>query len=134
VAELDYAVLADYARVDGDGTLTVVGAHRTVVTVPALPAQQVLAVAGRVWMGRREPSARLTLGALTPHGDVGVVADWPLDPGPEQAEGSGRSSASFAVAVVAPVAVAGGYALVLSVNGEVVRHLAFSVVCDQGVA
>jgi hypothetical protein len=128
VAELDYAVLADYARVDGDGTLTVVGSHRAVVSVPALPAQHVLAVAGRVWMGRREPAARLSLGALTPQGDVGTVADWSLDPGLEQAEGSGRASASFAVTVVAPVEVIGAYALILSVNGEVARSLPFSVV------
>jgi hypothetical protein len=60
------------------------------------------------------------------------VADWALDPGLEQAEGPGRASASFAVAVVAPVAVPGGYALVLTVNGEVVRHLPFTVVVDGG--
>jgi hypothetical protein len=131
MAELDYAVLADYARVDADGTLTVVGSHRAVVVVTAVPAQQVLAVAGRVWMGRREPSARLSLGALTPLGEVGVVADWALDPGQEQVEGAGRSSASFAVTVVAPVESTGGYALVLSVNGEVVRQLPFTVVVDR---
>ena len=127
MAELDYAVLADFARVDGDGTLTVVGGHRTSVVVPDLPAQQVLAVAGRLWMGRREPPAQLVLGALTPEGEVPVVATWTLEPGPEQVEGSGRHSASFAVTVVAPVASTGGYALVLTVNGEVARQLPFTV-------
>ncbi|SDQ85835.1 hypothetical protein [Quadrisphaera sp. DSM 44207] len=127
MAELDYAVLADFARVDGDGTLTVVGAHRAVVLAPALPAQQVLSVAGRVWMGRREPAAQLSLGAMTPDGDIPVVAEWLLEPGPEQLEGTGRSSASFAVTVVAPLPVPGGYGLVLSVNGDVARTLPFTV-------
>jgi hypothetical protein len=127
MAELDYAVLADFARVDGDGTLTVVGAHRAVVVTAALPAQQVLSVAGRLWMGRREPPAQLSLGAVTPDGEIPVVADWSLEPGAEQAEGSSRWSASFAVTVVAPLAVTGSYALVLSVNGDVARTLPFSV-------
>ncbi len=100
MAELDYAVLADFARVDGDGTLTVVGGHRAVVVPPALPAQQVLSVAGRLWMGRREPAAQLSLGALTPEGEIPVVAQWMLEPGAEQNEGTGRWSASFAVTVV----------------------------------
>ena len=127
MAELDYAVRADFARVDGDGTLTVVGGHRTAVTVPGLPAQQALAVAGRLWMGRREPPAQLSLGATTPEGDVPVVASWVLEPGPEQVEGAGRHSASFAVTVVAPVTAAGPHSLVLSVNGEVARQLPFTV-------
>lgn len=128
MAELDYALLADYARVDADGTLTAVGAHRTVIAVPQLPAQQVLAAAGRLWMGRREPAAWLELSARTPEGDVGTISAWEVRPGLEQ--GEGRVSACFAVAVVAPLSTTGPHALVLSVNDEVVAELPFGVVVE----
>ncbi|TNM69170.1 hypothetical protein FHN55_05165 [Streptomyces sp. NP160] len=130
MAELDYALLADYARVDADGTLTAVGAHRTVIAVPQLPAQQVLAAAGRLWMGRREPAAWLELSARTPEGDVGTISAWEVRPGLEQSEASGRVSACFAVAVVAPLSSAGAHALVLSVNDAVVAELPFGVVVE----
>ncbi|PWJ47847.1 hypothetical protein SAMN06264364_13420 [Quadrisphaera granulorum] len=130
MAELDYALLADYARVDADGTLTAVGAHRTVIAVSQLPAQQVLAAAGRLWMGRREPAAHLSLSARTPEGDVGTISAWQVRPGLEQGEVPGRVSACFAVAVVAPLSSTGPHALVLSVNGEVVAELPFGVVVE----
>lgn len=130
MAELDHALLADYARVDADGTLTVVGGHRTTIAVPALPAQQVLAVAGRLWMGRREPAAQLALAARTPEGDVGTISAWPVRPGLEQGEVPGRVSAAFAIAVVAPLVAPGPHALVLSVNGDPVAELAFGVVVE----
>jgi hypothetical protein len=130
VAELDYALLADYARVDADGTLTAIGAHRAVIAVGALPAQQVLAAAGRLWMGRREPAAHLELSARTPEGDVGTIAAWEVLPGLEQADLPGRVSACFALAVVAPLSSTGAHVLVLSVNGEAVAELPFAVVVE----
>ncbi len=130
MAELDYALLADYARVDADGTLTLVGGHRTTIAVPGLPAQQVLAVAGRLWMGRREPAAQLALSARTPEGDVGTISAWPVRPGLEQGDAPGRVSAAFAIAVVAPLTSTGPHDLVLSVNDEAVAQLPFAVVVE----
>ncbi|MEH3076774.1 MAG: hypothetical protein PGN11_08825 [Quadrisphaera sp.] len=130
MADLDYALLADYARVDADGTLTAVGAHRAVIAVPQLPAQQVLAAAGRLWMGRREPAAWLELSARTPEGDVGTISAWEVQPGLEQGEAQGRVSACFALAVVAPLSSTGPHALVLSVNDVVVAELSFGVVVE----
>ncbi len=131
VAELDYAVLADFAVVTDDGSLTVVGAHRTTFRVAGAPTQHVVCVGGRLFLGRREPAAVLALGALTPDGEVPVVAQWPVEPrtGPSPAatEG-GRLPVCFAVTVLAPVPRVGAYALVLSVNGEVRRRLPFVVV------
>jgi len=46
--ELDYAYLAEYATVNPSGTLTAVGASFTKLVAPALPAQQLIAIAGRI--------------------------------------------------------------------------------------
>ena len=131
VAELDYALLADFAVVTADGCLTAVGAHRSTFHVVGVPTQHVVCVGGRVFLGRREPAATLSLGALTPDGEVPEVARWAVEPrtGSSAAglEG-GRVPVCFAVTLVAPVPRVGAYALVLSVNGEVLRRLPFDVV------
>jgi hypothetical protein len=126
VAELEYAVLADFAAVDDQGALTVVGAHRAAFTVVGTPNQHVVCVGGRLFLARREPPALLSLGAVTPEGEVPVVAQWPVEarPGPLV---DGRLAVSFAATLVAPVPAGGEYALTLSVNGELVRRLPFTV-------
>jgi len=127
MAELDYAMVADFAKVEDDGALTLVGAHRATVRVAATPTQHVLYVAGRLFMARREPPALLSLGAVTPDGEVPVVAQWPVEPVGPLAEG-GRLPVCFAVTLMAPVPAAGDYTLALSVNGDLVRRLLFVVV------
>ena len=130
VAELDYAVLAEFATLADDGALTLVGAHRASFRVARCPTEQVLGVGGRVFVARREPPAVLSLGASTPGGDVPVVARWPVDPRTAVAV-EGRLAVCFAVTLLAPVPAAGPYTLTLSVNGEQVRRLPFAVV-DEG--
>ncbi len=131
MAELDYAVLAEFATLADDGALTLVGAHRTSFRVARCPTEQVLGVGGRVFVARREPPAVLALGARTPGGDVPVVAQWSVDPRSGVAV-EGRLAVCFAVTLLAPVPEAGPYALALSVNGDPVRRLPFVVVEDAG--
>jgi hypothetical protein len=61
VAELDYAYLAEYARVDPGGSLTAVGASYTHVSLATLPTQHLIAVAGRIRATTAEPSVLLTM-------------------------------------------------------------------------
>lgn len=126
MAELEYALLAEFAKVDDAGGLTLVGAHRAAYEVVGVPNQHVVCLAGRLFMGRREPAAMLSLGALTPEGEVPLVAQWAVEPRPAALE-NGRLPVCFAATLVAPVPAAGAYALSLSVNGELVRHLPFVV-------
>ncbi len=127
VAEIEYAVLAQFASVAEDGTLTVVGAHRRIFEVAGVPGQHVLCVAGRVLLARREPPPVLSLGAMTPDGDVPVVARWPLEV-PDVPMEDGRRPAAFAATLVAPVPSAGEYALTLHLDDDLLRTLPFTVV------
>ena len=126
MAEVDHAMLASSACVEADGSLTVVGGHRTVFEVVGVPGQHVLCVAGRLLVARREPPPTLGLAALTPRGEVPDVASWTVEV-PRERTVEGRLPVSFAATLVAPAPSAGAYALVLSVNGDVVRTLPFAV-------
>lgn len=127
MADIEYAVLAQFASVGEDGTLTVVGGHRSTFEVSSIPGQHVLCVAGRILLARREPPPMLSLGARTPDGDVPVVARWPLEVHDVPMEG-GRRPVAFAATLVAPAPVTGEYALTLLVNDDLVRTLPFTVV------
>ncbi len=127
MAEIEYAMLAQFASVAEDGSLTVVGGHRAVFEVAGVPGQHVLCVAGRVLLARREPPPTLSLGARTPDGDVPVVARWPLEVHDVPMEG-GRRPAAFAATLVAPAPAQGEYALTLMINDDLVRTLPFTVV------
>lgn len=132
MAEVDHAMLARFACVEADGSLTVVGGHRATFEVAGVPGQHVLCVAGRLLVARREPPPTLGLAALTPHGEVPDVASWAVEV-PRERTPEGRLPVSFAATLVAPAPCEGDYALVLSVNGDVVRTLPFTVV-DTSVA
>lgn len=127
MADIEYAVLAQFASVGEDGTLTVVGGHRSTFEVSSIPGQHVLCVAGRILLARREPPPMLSLGARTPDGDVPVVARWPLEVHDVPMEG-GRRPVAFAATLVAPAPVTGEYTLTLLVNDDLVRTLPFTVV------
>lgn len=58
VAELDYAFIAEFAKVES-GKLTVVGASYTEISARSFPTQHFFSCAGRVRMALGEPPADL---------------------------------------------------------------------------
>ncbi|MEH3076928.1 MAG: hypothetical protein PGN11_09645 [Quadrisphaera sp.] len=133
MADLDYALLADYARVDADGH----AGRPSAPTEPSSPVPQLPAPAG-CWPPRdgcgwaaASPRRGSSSRPRTPGGRRGAPSrPGRSSPAWSRGEAQGRVSACFAVAVVAPLSSTGPHALVLSVNDVVVAELPFGVVVE----
>lgn len=125
---MDYAFLAEYAKVDPGGNLTAVGASYTHLLVPSFPAGHLVSVAGRVRAGMGEaPSLRVV--ALTPGESVRIETEMQLAPAsqarpydPDQ----GTVGLQFALSMILPMPTPGLYTFDLVLEGVQVRRLAFT--------
>ena len=90
MAELDYAFVAEYARVDPTGTLTAVGASPMRLGVAALPGTLLVYVAGRAFLEPGE-AARLELEVKGPS-NLSMHSTLPTSPAAQAA--STRASLS----------------------------------------
>lgn len=68
LARLQYALLAEYARVDAAGLLTVVGAGFDHVGVQSLPAYQSMGLALRLLLPEGQEQANVGIGLRPPEG------------------------------------------------------------------
>jgi hypothetical protein len=128
VAELDYAFLAEYAKVEPGGNLTAVGASYTHLFVPAFPNQHLVSVAGRVRAAVGEsPSLRITF--QTPNETFQMQADVQLNAVPD-ARPYGPAldmvGLQFAMSFVVPLPTQGLYEVHLALDEVHVRMLAFT--------
>jgi hypothetical protein len=89
MAELDYAFVAEYAKVEA-GKLTVVGASFSDIRPPSLPLHHLLFIAGRV----RAPEDAETIGIRVrinpPGSNVNVVVDGTVTVGDDAARYDGK--------------------------------------------
>ncbi len=124
-AELDYAFLAQWARVNGDGTLTAVDA--SFLRVTAQPgALFPMAVAGRVRFLGEPYSSDLVIELQGPDLSVQVSATITADEG--SSYGDGRRHALFALTTQVPIVGPGEYRVSVSLDGQPARVLIFTVV------
>lgn len=130
MASLDYAFLADYAKVEPSGTLTAIGASFTYIDVSAVPAARMIAVAGRV-RAKDDELVELDLRISGPGEGITIGAAMTLEPGPQaRPYGEGRLGHLFAVNVQLPLPSEGLYTAEIKVGDEV-RRLAFEVVVGE---
>lgn len=127
MANLDYAFLADYARVEPNGTLTSIGASFTYVNAQSLPTNHRMAVAGRVRARIEERDIQLGVELVGPNESYVLRAGAELNPGDNvRPYGEERFVGHlFALDVQVPLPSAGVYLINLSLAGEHVRTLAF---------
>jgi Family of unknown function (DUF6941) len=128
MAELDYAFLADYAKVEIDGKLTAVGASYTHLFVAGFPGQHLVSVAGRVRAKIGEqPTLRVSL--VSPEELFRIDTETQLTAG-EKAIPYGPDldtiGIQFALTFIMPLPKAGLYEMNLTLNDEHVRMLAFT--------
>lgn len=132
MAELDYAFLADYARVESNGTLTAVGASWTHLRPARLPGSHHFYVAGRIRTRLQEPPTDLRIALIGPLEAYRLETSLPLQADPNATPyGEGWLGHVFAFEVGAPLTAAGMYVVELSIEGETVRRLKFEVVEAQ---
>lgn len=135
MAALDYAFLADFARVDPNGTLTVVGASWFHVQVASVPSVHRMAIAGRVRARMSETEVPLRLVIEAPGGTFTVGIEASLSPGPDSRPyGDGLVGHLFAVDSQIPLPTEGLYSVEVFVDGVSARRLAFDVSVGPPVA
>jgi len=129
MANLDYAFLADFAKVEPNGTLTTVGASFTFVTAVALPTTHQMAVAGRARGGIDEDAIPLRIEIVGPDEAFQLGAEGLLLKGPHaRPYGGGLIGHVFALNVQIPLSTEGLYVVNVRVGDEAPRRLAFDVV------
>lgn len=126
---LDYAFLADFATVNPQGTLTAVGASFTYMQThgETLPLARQIAIAGRLRIAEGTPPVEVTFtfkgpGEEAPELKIDMVATHG-----EERPYEGRVGILFAVNTPVPIMSAGLHRIWISIDGEVVRMLAFTV-------
>lgn len=128
VAELDYAFLAEYAKVEPGGNLTAVGASYTYLTVKAFPGQHLLSVAGRIRIKVGE-TPRLLLSVASPNERIRIDTEVQLHAG-DDARPYGPNldtiGLQFALTLMLTLPDPGLYAVNLALDDTFVRHLAFT--------
>lgn len=128
MATLDYAFLADYAKVTANGTLTSVGASWTYLQAVNLPTQHRMSVAGRVRAKIAEDPVELRIEVKGPEElfHLGLDAQLRATPG-ARPYGDGYIGHLFALDMQVPLPRTGLYTVTLSVDGKWARDLKFDV-------
>ncbi len=122
--ELDYAFLAQWARVNGDGTLTAVDA--SFLRVSGLPGSLFpMAIAGRVRFLGEPYSADLLIELEGPGASVAFSATVTADE--TSSYGDGRRHSLFALTTQVPIIEPGEYRVTISLDGKRARVLIFTV-------
>ncbi len=133
MAELDYAFFAEYAKVEPGGKLTAVGASYTHVFVQSFPAQQLIAVAGRIRATIGEKPI-LHASMISPDEVFRIDTEMQIAAG-EGAMPYGPNldtvGLQFALTFLMPLPKPGLYELRMTLDGEPVRLLAFTAVQQQ---
>ncbi|MGI9002155.1 MAG: DUF6941 family protein [Pseudonocardia sp.] len=133
MASLDYALLAEYARVDASGLLTVVGGSFDRVTASGPNAGQQLYVALRVLLDHDEDRVPLEVRVSSPGGEYELGMSAVAEPNRSAEPVDGRFNIMMALGVVAPLPVAGRYAVRVSLDGKLERELPFVVELSEPV-
>lgn len=128
--ELDYAFLADYARVESNGTLTVIGASWTFIVASQVPAVHRMAIAGRIRSTPEAEPVPLRIEVVAPEGKyrMALNAELTRAPAARPYGAAGRVGHLFAVDMDLPLPVYGLYEVHIHVADRHARRLAFDVV------
>ncbi|MHA7240013.1 DUF6941 family protein [Arthrobacter sp. TMS1-12-1] len=126
MADLDYAFLAEFAKVEGN-KLTAVGASYTHVQVPSLPSQHLVYVAGRIRAPEGSDAPQVTIRYVSADEAVEIALEASLTV--EHARPyAGRIGLTFAMGFGVPLSAEGLHNVYIQLDGTDVRHLAFTVV------
>lgn len=129
-AELDYAFVAEFAKVD-HGALTAVGASYTEVLVKELPVGHMLCVAGRIRTQIEDPQPELTVTMTPPGKKYRLEATGELPRDENAVPYSDKIGYVFVLTTPLQLDEAGEYVVNISLDGEPVRRLIFTVVLDS---
>jgi len=125
---LDYAFIADYARVDPSGTLTALGASYTRLETGSIPSSHLLSVAGRVKSKIDAPPVGLEVLVRGPDPMFTITVGAELQRASTSVPyGDGKLGLMFAITTVIPLVTEGLYEIEIRLDGIEARKLAFEV-------
>lgn len=130
MAEIDYAFIAEFAKVDPtSGTLTVVGASWTYLTTPQVPCAYALSVAGRIRSSVEEEEVELSVTFAGPEDVVQIESSGNVGPGgTRRPYGDGRLGLLWALNMQVVLPVEGLYTVDVTLpKYSQTRRLAFEV-------
>lgn len=131
MAELDYAFIAEFAKVE-NGKLTAVGASYIDVQPSMLPVTQSLSIAGRVRAPEETKAINLTIRVKPPGDNAGQMTfDWLMQPGPETPRYDGKMGVLFAISFPLTLSAEGLCEIFIDIDKVQQRRLAFRVVAPQ---
>jgi hypothetical protein len=131
VASLDYALLAEYAKIDPAGLTTIVGGGFDRVHGVGPGGVQQVFLAMRIVLDEHETDVPFEIKVQSPghEYEVGVTGATSRAPDTQPFEGKVNFNAVFGLAV--PIRMAGRYMTQILLAGEVVRDLPFVVEFDS---
>lgn len=132
MAELDYAMLAEFARLDASGLLTVVGGNFDQVATGRSGVVYPCALFLRFRLDQGEDSVSFEVkinGADEPEPIVGVTGSAQISP--DAASIDGKYYPQSVVPLGVPLMKAGRYTVAVTVDGEVAREMPFVVTFSE---
>lgn len=128
MAKLDYALLADYARVDAAGLLTVVGGSFDRVTSPNEVATHQVHVVLRVFLEEAdEEPVPIDVRVVAPDQQYEIGLSTTAQRNPAAKPIDGLTTATLTVGLLAPLPTSGRYIVRILLAGEPVKELPFIV-------
>ncbi|MEV4155430.1 hypothetical protein AB0J48_20610 [Nocardia salmonicida] len=126
MAELDYAFIAEFAKVEG-GKLTAIGASYISVSPASFPALHLLAIAGRIRAPEGTDGVHIEISVTLPEPGLVLGFSANLSPDENTEVYDGKMSMLFASSTMVPLSGPGLVEVNLNVDGDHARRLAFEV-------
>lgn len=126
MARLQYALLAEYAKVDAGGLLTVVGAGFDRVVAQRLPSHQTIGVALRAQLAEDDTDATAVV-TLSPPAGLTLRVEMPLKRPPNARPIAGYVGVALATNFTVPLVAAGVYHCSIGLADGEQQDLSFEV-------
>jgi hypothetical protein len=127
MAALDFAMLAEYARIDSAGLITIVGGGFDRVRVEGDHGVQQMAVAMRILLSADEDRLPFEVKVQAPEQEYEIVVGGSTERSANAKPVDGHYSFVAAVGITVPLATAGEYVVEIILAGDTVRRLPFVV-------
>jgi hypothetical protein len=127
VATLDYALLADYARIDSAGLVTIVGGSFDRVQATSTGGAQQTYVVMRVLLDEAEETASFEVSVEPPTKTYALQLAGTAARNPAAMPVDGRVGVTLTIGLMVPIVAAGRYVARVSLEGQPVQDLPFVV-------
>jgi len=131
VARLEYALVAEAARLDAGGTVSILGGAFTKLLVAGVPAQAPMSVVGRVTMERGEDPARLRLSLVGPDEAFKVSLDSEVAAPTDEAPPGTTPGTLFVLTTLLPVLKTGLFTVSVRLEDQEPIALRFVVAVND---